>query len=106
MVGRVVGGSTAVGVGGAGAAAGVGAVDGVGAGVDVGAGVEVPAGRVAAPTMSFATDLPAAATPFRTPIALFIRLIVSAIVVADTLPARSRSSTVSAKRWNTLLAGA
>ena len=47
---------------------------------------------------SLATDLPAAATPFSTPIALFMRLIVSAIVDAATRPARSLSSTVSAKR--------
>jgi hypothetical protein len=47
---------------------------------------------------SLATDFPAAAAPLSTPIALFINPIVSAIVDALTLPARSFSSTASAKR--------
>ena len=47
---------------------------------------------------SFATDLPAAAAPLSTPIALFINPIVSATADALTFPARSRSSTASANR--------
>jgi hypothetical protein len=47
---------------------------------------------------SDATDFPAAAAPFSTPTALFIKLIVSAIVDALTRPARSFSSTASANR--------
>jgi hypothetical protein len=58
-------------------------------------------GRVAALTTSLATDLPAAIAPERTPIARLMRLIVSAIVVAETRPARIVSSTPSAKRWKT-----
>jgi hypothetical protein len=60
------------------------------------------AGRVAASMTSVATDLPAAATPDSTPMALFSNPIVSAIVLADTRPARRLSSTPSAKRWKTL----
>jgi hypothetical protein len=55
--------------------------------------------RVAAPITSLATDLPAAATPESTPIALFNSPIVSAMVLAETRPARRLSSTPSVKRW-------
>ena len=55
---------------------------------------------------SDATDFPAAAAPFNTPTALFIRLIVSAIVDALTRPARSFSSTASANRLNGFAAAA
>ena len=41
---------------------------------------------LAALAMSLATDLPAAATPLSTPIALFMRPIVSEIVAAETRP--------------------
>jgi len=67
-------------------------------GVDVFVGVgDVPVVRVLL-TMSFATDRPAASAPFSTFAARFIRFIASAIVVADTFPARSRSSTASVNR--------
>ena len=58
--------------------------------------------RCAASTTSLATDLPAAATPDSTPIALFMSPMVSAIVDADTRPARSVSSTPSANRCSAL----
>jgi hypothetical protein len=54
---------------------------------------------VAAPMTSLATDLPAAATPESTPIALLRRPIVSAMVLAETRPALRLSSTPSVKRW-------
>ena len=57
--------------------------------------------RVAASITSLATDLPAAATPESTPIALFSSPIVSAMVVAETRPALRLSSTPSVKRWKT-----
>jgi hypothetical protein len=55
---------------------------------------------------SEATDFPAAAAPFSTPTALFIRFIVSAIVDALTRPARNFSSTASANRLSGLAAAA
>src|SRR6185503_15241102 len=54
----------------------------------------------AAVTMSLATERPAAIAPLRTFPARFNSPIVSAIADADTLPARSRSSTASVKRVN------
>src|SRR5207342_2213410 len=54
--------------------------------------------RFVALMRSLATDLPAAAAPLNTPIALFMKPMVSAIVVALTFPARSFSSTASANR--------
>ncbi len=56
--------------------------------------------RTAVSTASLASDFPVAATPPSTFIALFSRPIVSAIVDALTLPARSVSSTPSANRSN------
>src|SRR5688572_2729588 len=61
-------------------------------------------GRAAALTTSDATDLPAAATPDKTPIARFMMLMVCAIVSAESRPARIVSSRPSVKRWNTLAA--
>ena len=55
--------------------------------------------------MSFVSERPAASAPFSTFAARFMRFIASAIVVADTLPARRRSSTASAKRVNGLVPG-
>ena len=56
---------------------------------------------------SLATDRLAAATPVATPfntfMARFISPIVSAIALAETLPARSRSSTASLKRVKMLV---
>ena len=51
-----------------------------------------------APAISVATDLPAFATSVTTPTALFITFIVPPITLADMRPARSVSSTPSAKR--------
>jgi hypothetical protein len=59
-----------------------------------------------ADAMSDATDFPAAATPLKTPTALFRSPMVSAIAVVDTLPALNVSSTPSVNRWNTLGEGA
>jgi hypothetical protein len=56
-------------------------------------------------TMSFATERPAASAPFKTLAARFMRLIASAIVVAETFPARSLSSTASVKRVNEVEVG-
>jgi hypothetical protein len=94
----------------AGAGGGVGtplASAGVCVGVRVGVAAEEvvddgPVARAAAPAMSLATERPAAATPFSTPIALFMRPIASEIRTADTPPARSVSSTASANRVNAL----
>ncbi len=61
----------------------------------------VDAGSVA-PTISPATDFPAAATPFRTPIAWLRNPIVWATVESDIFPARIVSSIPSATRCNTL----
>src|SRR6185437_9275940 len=58
--------------------------------------------RAATSITSDATDLPAAATPCNTPIALLSSPIVSAIPVAETRPARRLSSTPSANRCKTL----
>src|SRR5688572_419205 len=56
------------------------------------------AGREAALTTSDATDLPAAATPERTPIARLMMLMVWAMVSAESRPARIVSSSPSVNR--------
>ena len=75
--------------------------------VDVGDAEVPPDGRVLlVETRSLAIDRPAARAPFNTFAARFIRPIASAIVFAETFPARIRSSTASAKRVKGLVVGA
>src|SRR5439155_21101215 len=77
-----------------------------GAAGDAAAAAAASTTRDVALMRSEATDLPAAAAPLSTPTALFIRLIVSAMVDALTRPARSFSSTASANRLSGFAAAA
>ena len=64
------------------------------------------AAELAAVTISLATDFPAAATPFSTPIALLRSPTVSEMAAVESLPARIVSSTPSVKRVKMLALGA